>query len=155
MKRIALFAAALAAVLFLGKSKDRTDIAKLKPVEVVRVSCIENQVRLETDTQNIGKGNNIREAVADLEKTAAGMIFLDTADFLLIGAGGEGYVLQLKDFLRPGCLICQEYGTEDLQKAAAYLRIHKPDLTLLEYEAGEKTIPILITEEERMELVQT
>ena len=154
MKRIALFAAALTAVLFLGGSKERTDVAELKPVEVVRVSCIGIQVCLETDTENIGRGNSIQEAVADLEKTSAGKIFLDTADFLLIVPGGEGYVLQLRDYLRPGCLICLEHGTGDLQKTAAYLRIHKPDLTLLEYEAGEKTVPILITEEERTELVQ-
>lgn len=154
MKRAVLFAAALAVVLLLRESDERTDVAELEPIEVVRFSQVGDQVCVETDTRNIGLGNHVWDAVADLKKTTAGEVFLDTADYLLIDPKAEQHLSQLKDILRPGCMICMESGVADMEKVASFLRIHKPNLTLLEYVAGVKTMPVLISEEGRMELVQ-
>jgi hypothetical protein len=41
-----------------------------------------------------------------------------------------------------------------LEEAGKYLQIHEPDLTLSQYEAGERELPYLISDEGRLKLVQ-
>ena len=64
---------------------DRLDIAKLLPVEAVAVYRENDTVVLKTDTDNTGRGKTVWEALKNLKENAVSVIYLDTADYLLIG----------------------------------------------------------------------
>lgn len=61
------------------------------------------------------------------------------------------YIGKMGDYLRPGCEICAVAGSVELGMAADYLRAHSPGLTLKDARTGEKTLPVLIGREGRME----
>ena len=84
MKKWGILLILLAFWLPPGQGKDA---AELIPVEVVRVAIQDGQVQIETDTGQTGTGGNWAEAVEKLRAGAAGEIFLDTADVLLVGPG--------------------------------------------------------------------
>jgi hypothetical protein len=81
-------------------------------------------------------------------------VFLDTAEYLLVEPGAEIWLPQLQQYLRPSCNICYVTADMDLKLAGKYLQNHGPKLTLAKYEAGERRLPYLITEEGRMKLVR-
>jgi hypothetical protein len=66
--------------MLLWKPFEATDVAQLKPVEVIRVSTFAGGVLVETDTGDSGVGRDIERAIADLKQTTDGDVFLDTVD---------------------------------------------------------------------------
>ena len=112
------------ALLLLGRGG--TDIGQLRPVEVVQLYEKNGLLFLETDTEDMGWGLTIDEAVRKLKETTPGQIYLDTADYLLIEEGAEASIPALRPYLKRRTAMA--YGPEgvDLQEAAAYLRVHQP-----------------------------
>lgn len=156
MKKWIIYLLSLAAipVLSFGGFGGK-DVGKLYPVQAVMISSEREGVRILIDGGQCGLGKDVTEALQDLQKTSAERVFLDTADYLLIEPGMEGLLSQLKQHLRPSCNVCYAAGTMDLAEAAAYLQLHQPDLTLTQYEAGERHLPTLLYNEGRMTLVQS
>ena len=124
-----------------------TDVATLEPAETLYVSLTE-QVRVETDGGWRGKGESVASAVADLKASAPGQVFLQTVDYLLLQKGSEDVLPALYPYLRSGCSVCFVEEKPNLEKASAYLRTHRPQMTLQRYRAGAKNIPILRVEED-------
>lgn len=154
MKRWLWYAAALVLVAALGGMPfSGTDVAKLQPVELIRVSRSFGQVLIETDTGDSGIGADLEEALEDMKETATADIFLDTAEHLLVSQNAVDLLPKLAEYLRPACGVCLEQGAPELEQAAAYLAAHEPEVTLKDFRAGERNIPVLITEEGRMHLV--
>ena len=110
-------------------------------------------VILETDTGDRGYGRDPAEALANLKDCAPGVLFLDTADYLVVESGCEAWIPAVSWLLRPSCKICVECGNVDLETAAVYLAIHQPEITLREWLGGERGIPQLQEREGRLELV--
>ena len=131
-----------------------SDVAQLKPVEVIRVTSAPNGVLVETDTGEIGLGENLDEAFRDLKDTASGDIFLETADRLLVSPLAVQMLPELTDYLRPGCNICVEMGEVELDKVGAFLNIHEPGVTLQDHRAGQMVLPVLYMIDGRMYLVE-
>lgn len=102
----------------------RLDIAKLEPVEAVAITVEDQSVVLSTDTESVGKGATAEEALADLKRNAQGIIYLDTARFLLIGDHAEDPALQLRRYLKSSVRIGSYMGT-DVKEEAAYLDAHE------------------------------
>lgn len=119
--RILLYIAILAA-MFLAPV-ERLDIAKLAPVEAVAVYMEEGQITLQTDGENIGKGATAQEALADLKENALAVIYLDTADYLLIGEGAENAANDLRQYLRESVQI-GKYNGGNVKEEAKYLDVH-------------------------------
>jgi hypothetical protein len=69
-----LLMAALAGLL-LCRPFRASDVARLKPVEIIRVSRVPQGIRVETDTGESGEGADLRQAFEDLKQTASGEIF--------------------------------------------------------------------------------
>ncbi len=154
MKRWFFYGAALLLAAVLGWLPfTGTDVAKLQPVEVLRVGMEKGLVQVETDTGSIGKGTDLEKAFLDLKETATGEIFLETADYLLLRPEARGLLEALADYLRPACGICLESGTAKLEQVAPFLAAHEPGLTLQEYRAGQRELPTLNTHEGRLSLV--
>lgn len=154
MKRWLLYPAAVLLIAAIGWMPfTGTDVAKLQPVELIRISTSGLYTIVETDTGQYGVGENLDEAFTDLKSTTAGQIFLETADHLILGQGMGKLPPQVYDYLRPGCTLCREEGQTDLKAAVAFLRTHEPESTLQNYRAGEVSVPGLITVDGRMYLV--
>ena len=119
--RILLYIAILAAMLFAPV--DRLDIAKLEPVEAVAVYMEDAQITLQTDGENIGKGATAQEALTDLKENALAVIYLDTADYLLIGEGAENAANDLRQYLRESVQI-GKYNGGNVKEEAKYLDVH-------------------------------
>ena len=143
-----VLAAALGYMPFSG-----SDVAILQPVELIRVDRIDDIVTVQTDTGDMGKGESAQYAFIDLKKTTAGEVFLDTADFLLLGTDAMPLLQELTQILRPACRVCIVQGEVDLKAAAESLRTRQENVTLQQYRTGKGNIPRLIMDKERMRLV--
>lgn len=154
MKRwIWLLPIAAAIVLLSGQRSPARDVALLQPVQVIRVSNDIPLIKVETDTGEFGCGTTLEEAMTQLKATASAEIFMDTADYLLVAPNAQWLIPQLAEYLRPGCAVCVERGTADLTLVGDFFKIHRPQITLSNYQAGNQDLPELWTQEGRMSLV--
>lgn len=155
MKRwLCCIAAIILAAILGGMPFGGTDVAKLQPVELIRVSKFRERILVETDTGDRGIGSDLAGAFADLKQTTGGQVFLDTAENLLLSHEAENLLPELTEFLRPACNVCLEQGQVDLEEAATFLSAHEPAMTLLDYQAGERELPVLTIDKGDMRLVQ-
>ena len=128
-----------------------TDVVKLVPVELVYVYEQNQKICLETDTGDLGVGEDLEEAMADLRSSASGEIFLETANFAIVTEQTAHLVPGLHAFLRPATRIC--LGVRADAGAAEYLSAHEPQVTLKDLRTGEADLPVLIRTEGRYQLV--
>lgn len=142
----------LAALALLPDAK--ADVGNLEPVEVILVQKADGQILVETDTGSLGKGLTVSSAFEDLEQSALGDVFLDTAEYLLLAGDTADLIPALADFLRPSCGVIRCVGAPDLKDAAEFLGTHRPELTVKDSLAGKRDIPILETRGGRMHLVE-
>lgn len=150
-----IWALAAAAVLLLPRMEHTgTDISRLEPVELVWVSMDESGVEIKTDTDAAGYGKNLASAVEDLHATASAVVFLETAEYLLLSGSAEELLPELYQLLRPACRVCLTDGETDLEGAAAYLRAHPPEGKLLDCRAGQVQLQTLYYQEGRGSLAQ-
>ena len=156
MKKWLIYVLALAVIpiLSFGGLGGR-DVGKLSPVQAVMVCSERDGLRILTDGGQTGWGKDVSAAMGDMKETSSARVFLDTADYLLLEPGMEGQLPELKEYLRPSCCVCFVSGSVDLTQAAEYLQLHQPDLTLTQYEAGQRKLPTLKYNEGRMTLVRS
>ena len=100
---------------------ERQDVAKLKPVELVSVYTEGDQVVLATDTKDIGVGKTLSQAYENLELTTPGVIYLDTAQYLLISDEALPWVPELRGYLKENVALCLQEGVLDPEMAVKYL----------------------------------
>ena len=125
------------------------DISKLAPVEVVWLAEEDGQILLVTDTEDMGRGADVMEALSDMKATATGTIFLDTADYLIVEVGAEKFLDQAADVLRPSCMLCRADQMPDLKETAAFFSVHKWGVTLLQWQNNRTELPLFIEKERR------
>ncbi len=152
MKALLLILILLASAIFGRTLFLRSDIADLEPVEVIALRMDRGRILVCTDSGQQGVGTDLAAAFQDLKHRASGDIFLDTVDYVILGPGCEDLAEPLLAHMRPACRVCLELGQTDLAAAAAFLRIHEPDMTLMA-SLSPSDIPVLMTKEGRMELV--
>ena len=142
MKRILCYIGILAAVLVWPV--ERLDVGKLCPVQVVSVYKKDNWVVIETDTEDIGFGATARQALENLEDTTSGVIYLDTAQYLLLSKDAEDAVEDLRDELKPSVQLCFTTQAVNLQEAAVFLATHGKLPELKAWKTGQE-LPVLST----------
>lgn len=130
------------------------DLKQLQPVQTLLAEWTEGKLRLVADNGCEGTGRTVREAITNMKNSASGEVFLDTADYLLVRKDALSFVDVLKEELRPSCSVCGLMGSVDLTEVTDYLSYHLPKLTVAMYEAGERVIPLLVSGEGGMQLVQ-
>lgn len=126
--RILLYVVILA-LLFLAPL-ERLDVAKLEPVQTVAVSMEDNLLVLQTDTDNAGRGIDAGAALEDLEENTPGVIYLDTAEYLLVTEEALDYVDALRSSLSPSVRVCMWDGSSSVSAASRYLGVRR-DLPVL------------------------
>lgn len=130
MKKWLYLLGALAAVGILSRlPHPARDISELKPVEAVYLYKDGGNLCIETDTGDFGAGGSLSEAASDLSAHADGEIFLDTAEFLILGRE-IAIDPSFYQYLRPGCRVCYADEPPDLTAAVEYLSAHPPQITL-------------------------
>lgn len=149
MRKGILYGVLLAAALLAPT--DDVKLGKMKPVETVSIRTQEGRVLIETDTEDMGSGETFKEALKDLEKTTPGRIYLDTAQYLLIGEEAEGMVPELEAMLKDGTRLCKREGEVDMKTVGEYLRQHTPEMKLKNWKQGDR-LEVLTAENGRLKL---
>ena len=121
-------------MLSLAAPVKRLDVAKLQPVQTVAVYLQAGEVVLATDTGNLGRGMTAEQArsyirtkaakaLQDLKESACAVIYLDTAEYLLIGQNAQNAAAELRPFLKDSVKVGSYHGG-DIMKETAYWEIH-------------------------------
>lgn len=119
--RILLYIIILVAMFFAPVN--RLDIAKLEPVEAVAIYMEDGQVTLQTDGKSMGRGATAAEALQNLKENALAVVYLDTADYLLVGDGAQDAAQQLQEYLKNSVQIGR-YSGGSVKDEAKYLDVH-------------------------------
>ena len=133
--RTVLYICILASLLFAPV--ERLDVAQLQPVQTVAVAADDKAVTIETDTGSKGEGETLREAVEDLEQNTPGVIYLDTAQYLLLTEATESYAAQLLEFMEAKVRVSLWDGKGSVKEAAKYLDVRKDLPRLKDLVAGK------------------
>lgn len=139
----------LGAVLLLPV--ERMDVSQLRPIEVIAVYKEDGAVILETDTEDVGRGADALAALEDMKQTSAAVIYLDTAEYLLISQDAAEEAEKLRDTLKESVQLCVAQQKIDLQEAAKYLPVHGELPKLRNWKPGQ-ILPIIWLENERIKM---
>ena len=154
MKKWLFFVACLGLVAALsGEGLAGQNVENLEPVQTVYLAADGSKIILQTDTGSKGSGNNFEAALMNLQETTPALVFLDTAEYLLVDSRQQHLIAAFQDLLRPSCSVCMVEGQPDMEKVGLYLKVHEPKLTMKDYIAGERDLPTLIVSQEGMQLV--
>lgn len=156
----ALLAAGLAVAWAL--SPQTHDASELLPVQVLCIRAEEGKVTVSCDNGAAGRGETLEAALSDMERTAKGVLFLDTAEHILIYEGARELAGQTARCtrLRPAAkLYFADSEALMCADAAAFLRAHSGRVTLSEVRAGllgaeKPTVPRLVMTEGRLRLIE-
>ena len=103
---------------------ERMDIAQLLPIQAVAMYVEDSQIVLETDTGNIGRGEDATKALENLKETTPAVVYLDTAEFLLVSEDAVPQVEQLAQSIKPSVKVCVCDVQGRVKEAAQYLDVH-------------------------------
>lgn len=120
MRRI-LYAGILLAAFFAPV--ERLDVAKLLPVEAVAIYMEEEEIVLEIDTEDQGRGSTVQEALENLKENATKIIYLDTARYLLVAENAQVQAKELLPYLKPS-VRQGAYVGGSVKEEAKYLDAH-------------------------------
>ncbi len=112
------------ALLFLAPI-ERVDVADLLPIEAVAIYMEEGNVVLETDTENIGRGADVTKALDNMKESAPAVVYLDTAEFLIVSQEAEIWVDELRQYLKPSVGVCIGDARGQVRETAKYLDVHE------------------------------
>ncbi|MBQ4640986.1 MAG: hypothetical protein IJB47_00005 [Oscillospiraceae bacterium] len=149
MKRIVIYIILLA-VLWLVPVKG-SDVGKLQPVEVVFIYRDQGQIIMETDTKDKGVGATVEEALANLKDTTPGIIYLDTAEYLLLAEDTTDVAEQLRRILKKTVQICTADRGIDLSLVARFLPAHSKLPQFKQWQQGE-VLPHLTKYQNRLKI---
>lgn len=124
---------------------ERNDVGKLRPVEAISIYKDVDEITIETDTEDMGTGKTIEEALKNLVDTTAGIIYIDTAEYLLIEAEEVSIIEQMSPYVKRSVKVCAMEGHLKPEEAAVYLQSHPINTTLKTAERG-KDPPVLAKE---------
>ena len=85
---------------------------------------------LETDTENIGRGATVHEALTDLKVKTSAVVYLDTAEYLLIAEDAWQYLQDLESVLKPSVKVSSCDARGRVKAVTEYLRVHPEYKTL-------------------------
>ncbi len=153
MKRLAALAAVFAVFLLAGGVQDRRDVGQLEPIGLLQLTETAEGVTVQADTGAAGSGATVGQALSAMQARTAAVIFLETAETVLIPPGKTVWIGELAELLHPSCAVCIAETPVPTEEAAAYLRAHPIRPTLGDCMAGETVLPVLRYEKGAFRLV--
>ena len=97
---------------------------------------------IQADSGDRGAGATMKQAAEDLKEKAHGVIYLDTADYLILNREAEVLLPQLQGNQKQEVALCEADEQIDVEKATSFLRAHTPQLKLSDWSSG-MTLPRL------------
>ena len=128
MKKIILYILIVIAVLLIPVRP--TDVGELEPVQAVWLRTENETVILLTDTEDEGTGRTVTEALDDLKQRCKGIVYLDTAQFLLVSENAVDKLAKIEPYLKATVKVCLWEGTGSIADAARYMQAHKLGIRL-------------------------
>lgn len=155
-----LIAAALALTGLLPG--DGTDVADLEPARILLVSRENGLVETTCDTGAEGRGDSLAAAVRDMEQTAEGELFLDTASAVVFHPSARDVMREAaeSEFLRPSARVYLVEGElPEAKTADVFLQTHRGEVTLARLRAaylgaGSAEVPRLQHKNGRLRLIE-
>ena len=103
---------------------ERVDVAKLLPIQAVAIYLEADTVVLETDTEDKGRGEDASKALDALKENTPAVVYLDTAEYLLVSEEAVSLVDELRPYLKPSVKVCVCDASGSVKNAAKYLDVH-------------------------------
>ena len=118
MKRVLI--SCLIVVLLYFIPVNGQDVADLEPIQTVWLSREGEQLLLKTDTEDVGRGTTVAAALTDMKIHSQGIVYLDTAQYLLVSETALDAVSEIRPYLKGKVRVCVWEGG-DVKKAARYV----------------------------------
>lgn len=134
MKRIVLYVLILVAVFVLPVKP--AEVENLEPIQTVWLCSENGNIILQTDTEDKGGGISVAEALEDMKLHSDRLVYLDTAQFLLVSENAVDRIAEIQPYLKGSVKICRWDGTGDITKASRYMQSHKTGCRLSCWEPG-------------------
>ena len=138
--RVILYVLLLSSLFFVPLQ--RIKIANLEPIQAVWLHQEGGSIVLETDTEDKGRGATVKEALVDMKENSTGIIYLDTAQYLLVSASAKQQIPSLRAYLKETVRLCQWDGQGDMNEAVKYADSHRLGLKLRKWD-GDGNLPEL------------
>ena len=120
--RKVLYVALLIPLFFVPLN--RVNVADLLPIEAVAVYMDGGQVVLETDTEHTGAGEDAGKALTALKENTPAVVYLDTAEYLLVAPDAVEQVEGLRSHLKSSVKVCVCQAAGKVKNAVEYLEVH-------------------------------
>lgn len=159
MKKLSILIVAIAAALLFSPFVSR-DVGKLVPVQTLCMKLDGGLCRVETDGGLYGLGTDPARAIADLERTAPGLVTLSTARQLVV----EDEVLDrlrslaFLEALHPGTEVYRSPDSIDSADVTPFLNRHASGVSVGHIQSvfltgGEPVLPCLVGGEGRYQIL--
>ena len=140
MNRICIALLAAASVICMCMlPRTGADAAELLPAQVLVIARENGQITVESDNGASGTGATLPDALEAMEKSAAGTLFLDTAEHIVLLQSARELLpaAARQDRFRPAAkLYLARMEALDAEACVAYLQAHPGRLTLAEARAA-------------------
>ena len=103
---------------------EKADVAELEPIEAVFIRSVDRVTEIYTDTGAKGSGENAEVALQDLILNTPGVVYLDTAKYLLVDEACVENIELLRDNLKGNVRLCIWDGNDCLDEVVRYLNVH-------------------------------
>jgi len=123
---------------------EKADVAKLQPVEAVALCKKDGVTEIFTDTGAWGSGSNAQEALTDLLKNTPQLVYLDTADYLMVNKEAVAEIDDLRADLKGGVRLCLWDCEGELCDAIKYFSVHRALPKLKDWQQGD-ALPEYVT----------
>lgn len=141
MKRILIYIVLVAAAILVPV--ERADVGKLRPIETVSVYKENDWIVLRTDTDDVGIGGTATQALQNMKDSASGIIYLDTAEYLLVEKDAQDAAEELRSVLKEKVKLCLAAKEIEPKAATKYLSVHS-DLPQMKHWKPGQELPALM-----------
>lgn len=131
---------------------ERADVGKLRPVQAVVVCRQDGQVIIKTDTADYGIGETVLGALESLKETTPAVIYLDTAQYLIVAEDTLDAADELRKSLKDDVRVYKFKGKINPELAAQFLSAHEKGPRLKNWKIGDP-LPILDCSEDRIKFL--
>ena len=140
MKRIIIYCILL--VLATMIPINRIDISNLEPIQAIWMYEKDGMLCIKTDTADEGGGDTVQQALEEMKKHSEGIIYLDTAEYLLVSETAENQIVKIKKYLNKNVKVARWEGEGEIKAAAKYMTSHKMGIKLNKWNSDIK-LPIV------------
>ena len=136
MKRIVLYVLILAAVFLLPIKP--AEVENLEPIQTIWLYTENGNPVMQTDTEDKGSGASISEALEDMKLHSDKLVYLDTAQYLLVSEDAVDKISEIQPFLKESVRICLWDGAGEMAEASMYMQTHEIGCRLSQWNPGVK-----------------